>query len=1030
MSQPNPGREVPGPFPQPPGPTMESSRLLRRLVTLGLLFLAAPALLSAQPAEKKPLDHDAYDIWNSVGSQTLSPDGRWITYVTSPRVGDGTLTLRSLGGRDLRSGSVERGSGPRITPDGRFLVFSIRPMHAVVDSLERAGKRGNDLPRDSVGAIRIAGAFAADGSLVPDHFRAGPLRSWQIPEASAPYLAYLLDVRPQPDTAIADTAAAGGEPTQPGAVAAAGTRGGQSARGARGGAPGGARPMASQAGQEQEGQEARPDRRKDEGNPLILRNMETGQESRYEDVMAYAFTNDGQWLVYNASNKDGTADGVYAVRTSTGAAYPLLTGEGKYAQLSLADDSRQVAFVSNRDDWAAKEPTFTLFHAVLGEGEARVVALEGSPGIPEGWWVPEGGSISFSREGNRLFFGTAPRPPAPPTDTVPANLRVTVDIWSWHDPLIQPMQLVQADRERNRTYMAYASTADFRVVQLATEAIPDVTVSRDGEGALAVGSATAHYGPMVSYDGTYGDVYLMDVATGEAEMVLERLGGGRASFSPEARYLSWWDGTEEHWMVMDVATREVRNVTAALPHPVHNELSDTPQPPGSYGTEGWLEDDAALLVRDRYDIWSVDPTGRTAPRNLTEGVGRANDITFRVVDTDSPAMRRARAAEGRDPAKDVLLSAFHHGTKQAGFYRDRFDGNREPRFLMMDDYSFSSPAKADDAEVYVLTRQSFQEYPDLWISDRDFRTMEKITHANPQQAEYVWGDAELMEWVSADAIPLQGILIKPEGFDPGKKYPLMVYFYERSSDGLYRYRSPGAGTSVSPSFYVSRGYVFFVPDIPYKIGYPGESALNAVVPGILKLVDMGFVDRDRIGVQGHSWGGYQIAHMITRSDIFAAAEAGAPVSNMISAYGGIRWGSGMSRQFQYERTQSRIGGTLWDETLRFISNSPIFEADKVTTPLLMLHNDEDDAVPWYQGIEMYMALRRLEKPVWLFNYNGEAHGLRRTQNQKDWTIRMQQFFDHYLLGAPMPVWMADGVPAVVKGRELGLELVRDGEGKR
>ncbi|MDE0649443.1 MAG: prolyl oligopeptidase family serine peptidase, partial [Gammaproteobacteria bacterium] len=260
---------------------------------------------------------------------------------------------------------------------------------------------------------------------------------------------------------------------------------------------------------------------------------------------------------------------------------------------------------------------------------------------------------------------------------------------------------------------------------------------------------------------------------------------------------------------------------------------------------------------------------------------------------------------------------------------------------------------------------------------------------------------------------------------PSEEYPMMVYFYERSSDGLYGYTAPAPGSSsINRSFYVSRGYLLFVPDIPYRDGYPGESALDAVVPGVLELVEEGFVDADRIGVQGHSWGGYQIAYMVTRTDLFAAAEAGAPVSNMISAYGGIRWQSGRSRAVQYERGQSRIGGSLWEYPLRFIENSPIFTADKINTPILMLHNDEDGAVPWYQGIELFVALRRLGKPVWMLNYNGEAHGLRQRHNQKDWAIRMQQFFDHYLKGAPAPVWMEEGVPAIMKGRTLGLELTR------
>jgi dipeptidyl aminopeptidase/acylaminoacyl peptidase len=224
---------------------------------------------------------------------------------------------------------------------------------------------------------------------------------------------------------------------------------------------------------------------------------------------------------------------------------------------------------------------------------------------------------------------------------------------------------------------------------------------------------------------------------------------------------------------------------------------------------------------------------------------------------------------------------------------------------------------------------------------------------------------------------------------------------------------------------VSRGYLVFNPDIPYRIGYPGESAMTSVVPGVLSLIAKGFVDQNHIGVQGHSWGGYQIAYLVTKTNIFKAAEAGAPVANMISAYGGIRWSTGMSRMFQYEKTQSRIGGTLWEQPLHFIENSPIFWADKVQTPLLMMHNDQDGAVPWYQGIEYFTALRRLGKPAWMINYNGEDHGLLKLANRKDWTIRMQQFFDHYLKGDPPPVWLEQGVPAVMKGKTLGLELITD-----
>ncbi len=953
-----------------------------------LLLLAIPLALSAQ---KRPLDHDSYDEWKSIRSTTLSADGNWITYVITAREADGTLTLRSVRSGPAMVGAVERGSSPAITPDSRFLVFTIDPMQSVVDSLEEAEADRDEMPDDSLGVIPLAEAFSGN-VLTSDFFRAGSVRSWRIPEEEGAYVAYLLEKEEASEEAAEAEEPEAEEP----------------------------------AGEEEE--EEGSDRDKEEGHPLVLRDLDSGNEYRFENVTDYTFTEDGTWLVYAASNDDGTADGVYAVRTSSGEAASVLTGEGEYTEIALDEDGTQVAFLTNRDDWEADEPAFTLYHAVLGQ-DARAVATTGTQGVPEGWLVSEHGNVSFSDEGSRILFGTAPPPFESELEDVPEDDRVEVDIWNWKDPLIQPMQKVRAEREAERTYLAYASTDDLEVVQLGRLDISEVRISQGGDGDLALAGTNTmvKYGWYVSHEDSFYDVYLLDAATGEAELILEKT-RWQPDFSPDADHLSWWDGEARAWMIMDVATREMHNATATLPFPVHDELDDHPQPPYPYGSPGWLEDDEALLIYDRFDIWALDPAGREAPRNLTEGVGRANDIEFRYISLDDDGYSRfgGGSDEGIDPEEEALLSAFHLYTKQDGFYRDQFSGTREPRRLLMDDYRFGRPDKAEDADVVVLTRQSFEEFPDLWLTDTDFTDMEKITEANPQQDEYLWGTAELVEWVSNDGTPLQGILAKPENFDPTRKYPMMVYFYERNSDNLHRYRSPSPGTSVNQSFYVSRGYVFFVPDIPYEIGHPGESAIDAVVPGVLKVVDEGYIDKDRIGAQGHSWGGYQLAYMITRTNLFAAVEGGAPVSNMTSAYGGIRWASGMNRAFQYERTQSRIGGSLWEETLRYINNSPLFEADKVQTPFLMIHNDEDGAVPWYQGIEFFMALRRLQKPVWMFNYNGEPHGLRQRPNQEDWTIRMQQFFDHYLTGAPAPVWMVEGVPAVLKGKTLGLELVGEG----
>jgi dipeptidyl aminopeptidase/acylaminoacyl peptidase len=335
----------------------------------------------------------------------------------------------------------------------------------------------------------------------------------------------------------------------------------------------------------------------------------------------------------------------------------------------------------------------------------------------------------------------------------------------------------------------------------------------------------------------------------------------------------------------------------------------------------------------------------------------------------------------------------------------------------MADVRYGTPEKARNADMWMVTKSTFVEFPDLHVGP-NLTQLTRISDANPQQKEYNWGTAELVTWLDMDGEPLQGILYKPENFDPSKKYPMISYFYEELSDGLHSYIRPNGGISVNVTTYVSNGYLVFEPDIAYDIGHPGQSAVKSIIPGVQMLLARGYVDPKGLGLQGHSWGGYQTAYLITQSNMFSGAEAGAPVANMTSAYGGIRWGSGINRSTQYERGQSRIGKSLWEAPSLYIENSPLFFLDRVTTPLLILHNDMDDAVPWYQGIELYIGMRRLGKEAYLINYNNELHGNAARQNQQDFAIRMQQFFDATLKKKPAPEWMVKGIPAKDKGREF------------
>lgn len=942
-----------------------------------IIILGAPG---ASAQDTRPLDHEAYDIWNRIRGQILNADGSWVAYRQVPGDGDATLLLRPSGGGDpvMRA----RGADHRFSADGGWLIYTIEPLQAEVDQAKLDKKKPDEMPKDSLGVMRVtAGA--------PEVFSVAHVTGFQLPEDGSGWVAYKLDKSENPEPPEEDESAEVAEEPEPEPEAGA------------------------EAEAEADPDDDEDDRKKDEGTPLVLRNLETGVEHRFENVMAYAFSKDGERLFYTASNEDGSADGVFEVDVSNGQATPVLTGEGKYTQMTLDEEGARVAFLTNRDDWEADEPAFSLY---VGD---HMMVNESTAGVPDDWRINENGSLSFSENGERLTFGTQPKPmPDPDDEGVLEDDVVKVDVWNWQDPYIQPMQLVQAENEKKRAYTAVLHLEDSRVVQLGSLRIPDVEIPDDGNARYAVGTTDVPYRQMLSWDGRYSDAYLIDVQTGSMRQIAEGIRGfGRPRPSPTGKYTYWWEPFEKTWYVADSESGEAVDISTAIPEDVHNLFDDRPEPPNPTGQLVWTEDDESVLVYDWYDIWLVDPTGRDAPRNVTEGVGRAQNLRFRVARMDPDQ-------EGVPTDEDIVLTAFNLGTKQEGFYRDRLDGNRAPQMLTMENVNFGNPRKAKDSDVVMLTRETFEEFGDLHITDSSFESLRSISDANPQQSDYRWGTSELVAWTSNDGIPLQGILYKPDGFDPNEQYPMMVYFYERMSDGLNRYIVPAAGSSsINLSFYVSRGYLVFVPDIPYEEGHPGESALDAVVPGVLSIVAEGFVKRDKIGVQGHSWGGYQIAHMVTRTNLFTAAEAGAPVVNMTSAYGGIRWASGMVRQFQYEQTQSRIGGSLWEKPLEYLENSPIFQADKIRTPLLMMHNDEDGAVPWYQGIEMFTGMRRLGKPVWMLNYNGEAHGLRRSANRKDWAIRMQQFFDHYLMDAPAPVWMVDGVPAILKGKTLGLELV-------
>ena len=750
----------------------------------------------------------------------------------------------------------------------------------------------------------------------------------------------------------------------------------------------------------------------EKGYPLIIRNLKTNKEDTIPFVTNYTFAKEGMVLSYSTTGlKDSINPGIYIknLKTNSSKQIHISHEKTKYFKLNLSNSGDKLAFVKDADSTKTYQRPYELYLWDSSQKNSKLILDMDSS--PDGYKVSPNGDIKFSKNESKLYFGLGL--PEIVQDTLLLDEEiVNVEVWTYDEPRLYTVQEKQIENDMKKSFQTVYHIKDDKLIQIATKEFPIATLSDEGNSDYALISNPEPYQLSSQWTALFSmnDLAVMNIKNGNSKIAIKS-NPSTARFSPEGEYAFGYNQVDSTWYTYNIKTSKYTELTKGKVF--YDELNDSPDYPRSYGLAGWTKNDRKILIYDRYDIWEFNPDDATS-RRLTKG--RETKTSFRYVKLDS---------ENRyiEDSGKMLMTTFNEITKNSGYFEYNYR-NKTGKQLKDGPYRYSTPIKARLTDNVIFSRQSFEEYPNIRISDLSFKSEKVISDVNPQQKDYNWGTAELINWTSLDGLSLTGMLIKPENFDPDKKYPMIVNFYEKSSNGLHYHRAPSPGrSSINYSFYTSRGYLIFNPDVYYKVGYPGESAFNSVIPGVTSLIEKGFVDESNIGVQGHSWGGYQIAYLVTKTDIFKAAESGAPVVNMISAYGGIRWDTGLSRQFQYEHTQSRIGGTPWEYPQRYIENSPIYNIDKINTPLLIMHNDADGHVPWYQGIEFFMSLRRLGKPSWLLNYNGARHWPLKMQNRKDFNIRMQQFFDHYLKGEAKPIWMNRGVPAIEKGINQGYELI-------
>lgn len=935
-------------------------------------------------AGKKTLSIKDVDSWRSIRAAILSSDGKWFAHREGPNEGDGEVVLRSVA--DGKETKYPAGAGfgqLQFSLDGKWLAFSVAPYvkPGTPSAMPKPKTKLVLINTQNMEKTELEGVSSGDFS-----------------GEAATHLAYRKSGEGSPTPTVLP------------------------------GIPGIAIPTATpstSAGHT--------------GTDLVLRTLGTGVEIVLGNVAEYSLDKKGQWLVTTIDAAGQTGNGVYLHDVKTGTMYPIETGKAGYRGISWNEDRTAFTVTRSVEDtgYETKWLSIVGFTSLGASPTKTVFDPKGDKEFPAGMAISANRGASWNDSLDAFIFGIAerkkkeepkpgtatpvatktaekkdepkkeePRKDAAPSKTsaaappAPTTPKPELVIWHWKDERLQPMQQVQASMDKLQTYTSIYRVKEKKFYRLADETVKSVTPAPKQK--FAIGRDTKPYEYMGNLDGRrYADIYVTNLADGKRTKVLTKNRNFFTNSPNGTQFLYYEDG---HFFAYDMVAGKATNLTKAITKTTfvdedddHN-VTKPPQFP-----LGWTRDGTVVVLSDGWDLWAIKTDG-SGGKNLTAN-GKSDRIRYQGI-----TQYEAEPKPGYDFTKPLYVTMFGEFTKKGGV------GRIEPnatgvKVLLWGDYSFSTPTKARNADVFVYTRQSTIDFPDYYLTDASFKDGKKVTDTNPQQKDYAWSaGVKLIEYTGTAGKKLQGSLFLPANYEAGKKYPTVIYIYEKLTQGTNSYTPPSFRGGFNKSIYTSNGYAVLMPDITYRINDPGKSSIECILPALDAAVATGVVDNTKVGLHGHSWGGYQTAFAITQTNRFKCAIAGAPLTDLISMYSSVYWNSGSANQPIFESSQGRFTAGYWDQQEAYIRNSPVYFAKNVQTPLLLLHNDKDGAVDFTQGIEYYNTLRRLQKPVVMLQYKGENHGLAKTENQKDYATRMREFFDHYLKGQPAPEWWTEGVP--------------------
>lgn len=738
---------------------------------------------------------------------------------------------------------------------------------------------------------------------------------------------------------------------------------------------------------------------------LFLVNLASGRLKNLGNIAESSVNKAGTRLAYIVSAEDKKGNGVELLNLSDYSVTFLDNDTAVYRSLVWEREGNALAFMKDFTDTAYTESNYKLFTVrnIAAKPDIRVFNPAGSNAIPSGMRISENYRPSWSKDMKTLFFGVytwTPKPAKGKDSKAAADVKLPgLDIWHWQDDPIQPRQKLNYNTDNSFTYLFAWNIDPNSVIRITDEELERATITGDGKHALAMN--TNLYKP--SFREELYDYYIINTLTGEKKKILEQFSSVYGS-STDGKFILYFK--DKNWWVYDIYKSAHTNLTAKVPTEFWNTRDDSPKdvkPP--FGNAGWLKEDKAFFANDEFDVWKI-PTDGTTPVRITSG--KESGIIYRLTRLDMEE-------NFIDPAKDMYFSTSGDVDKKRGYFRIPVKG--KPGMLIYEDKAISGLSRAKNSDVFVYRAETYSESPNFFTTGYTFTSPVKVTNTNPQQASYAWGKSELIHFKNKHGKDLQGALTYPANYEPGKKYPMIVYIYEIVSTGLHRYVTPSARSSYNITNFSSQGYFVFQPDIVYGKNNPGQSAVECVVPAVEAAIKTGMIDEKSIGIMGHSWGAYQTAFIITQTDLFSAAVAGAPLINMISMYNEIYWNSGTPNQNIFETGQGRLREPWWEIMDDYLANSPMFQARNINTPLLVAFGTVDGAVDWHQGIEMFATMRRMEKPYIMLVYDGENHSLAKKENQLDYAKKVNDFFNHHLMNKEAPEWIVSGKKYIEKRKE-------------